>query len=225
MTTTAQESLERLLATFTVPETDRPLGGPGTSVAVTRKGNGWQVAIRCGFPAVHAGEDLIEALRVHCAAIAASTQIEFVVTSEWPRLGGLLSPREAAAPLRDLRHALHELSDGALKTDLHELYRRAMDARETRLRIAATRPPPARWAIVGVLAILTLLGVGLIHADSRRARRLALGMVAVGISCCFVMLVAYTRPYLGQFAIQPDDLRVLLAEMNEPSPDARLSGL
>ena len=106
---------------------------------------------------------------------------------------------------------------------MHDLYKQAATARETRLRIAATRPPPARWGIVGVLAILTLLGVGLIHAESRRARRMALGMVAVGISCCFVVLFAYTRPYLGQFAVQPDDLRELVADLDGRSPPARVA--
>ena len=37
------------------------------------------MAILCGFPLAHARGDLIDALRVHCAAVAA---IEFVVTSE-----------------------------------------------------------------------------------------------------------------------------------------------
>jgi hypothetical protein len=65
----------------------------------------------------------------------------------------------------------------------------------------------------------------LIHADSRRARRLALGMVAIGISCCFVILFAYTRPYLGQFAVQPDDLRALMADLDESQPAAQLGAL
>jgi hypothetical protein len=78
---------------------------------------------------------------------------------------------------------------------------------------------------VGVLGLLTLVGVGLIHADSRRARRLALGMVAIGISCCFVILFAYTRPYLGQFAVQPDDLRALMADLDESQPAAQLGAL
>lgn len=139
--------------------------------------------------------------------------VGFIAEDEWPQLANLLTPRIAAQPLRDLRVAIHALPEGAFHTELHELYRQAATARETRLRIAATRPPPARWGIVGVLGILTLLGVGLIHADSRRARRLALGMVAVGISCCFVILFAYTRPYLGQFAIRPLDLEVLATEL------------
>jgi len=151
--------------------------------------------------------------------------IEFVVGTEWPQLGGLLSPRLASPPLRALRQMIHALPDGALHSELHEHFRRAMDARETRLRIAATRPPPARWGVVGVLAILTLLGVGLIHADSRRARRMALGMVAVGISCCCVMLFAYTRPFLGHFAVQPADLRILMADLDAGGVDALLTGL
>jgi len=82
MTQTAQESLERHLATFVVPQTGRVLGGAGTALTVTAVPAGWQVAIRCGFPAARAGAGLIEALRVHCAELAAAGPIEFVVTSE-----------------------------------------------------------------------------------------------------------------------------------------------
>jgi hypothetical protein len=38
-------------------------------------------------------------------------------------------------------------------------------------------------------------------------------MVSIGISCCFVILFAYTRPYIGQFAIGPDDLNLLLTDI------------
>ena len=140
--------------------------------------------------------------------------VGFTVDEEWPQLAHLLTPRVTAAPIRELRTAIHALPEGALQSELHDLYKQAATARETRLRIAATRPPPARWGIVGILAILTLLGVGLIHAESRRARRMALGMVSVGISCCFVVLFAYTRPYIGQFAVKPVDLQDLVADLD-----------
>jgi len=149
--------------------------------------------------------------------------VDFVVATEWPQLAHLHTPRVAALPLRALRTAIHKLPEGSLRTELQDLYRQAATARETRLRIAATRPPPARWGIVGVLAILTLLGVGLIHADSRRARRVALSMVSIGIACCFVILFAYTRPYLGQFAVKPDDLQILLTDLGADARPARLS--
>ena len=151
--------------------------------------------------------------------------VNFLVVSEWPQMASLKAPRVSAPPLRELRAAVRSIPEGSLRTDLHEFLRQASDSRETRLRIAATRPPPARWGIVGVLAILTLLGVGLIHAESRRARRMALGMVAVGIACCFMILFAYSRPYLGQYAIQPDDLCILLAQMTDGDLSSHLSEL
>jgi len=146
--------------------------------------------------------------------------VGFTVNEEWPQLAHLLTPRVTAAPIRELRTAIQSLPEGSLQSELHDLYKQAFTARETRLRIAATRPPPARWGIVGILAILTLLGVGLIHAESRRARRMALGMVSVGISCCFVVLFAYTRPYIGQFAVQPADLQELIVDLDaNPIPE------
>ncbi|MBM4011227.1 MAG: DUF4239 domain-containing protein [Planctomycetes bacterium] len=152
---------------------------------------------------------------------ALEATVAFLVGDEWPQLAHLLAPRVPAGPIRDLRNAIHALPDESLKTEIHELYKQAATARETRLRIAATRPPPARWGIVGVLAILTLLGVGLIHAESRRARRMALGMVSIGISCCFVVLFAYTRPYLGQFAVRPAGLEELVADLRAESAAER----
>jgi len=139
--------------------------------------------------------------------------IHYLAFNEWPQMAHLRSPRMNAQPIRTLRTAIKSLPESPLRGELHELFHQASEARDTRLRIASTRPPPARWTIVGVLAILTLLGVGLIHSESYRARRIALGMVAVGISCCFVILLAYTRPYIGQFRVKPVDLVVLAEEL------------
>ena len=36
----------------------------------------------------------------------------------------------------------------------------------------------------------------------------------VGNSCCFVMLFASTRPYVGQFAVQPLDLQNLVVDLD-----------
>jgi hypothetical protein len=165
-------------------------------------------------------ESIEDASSAETAALrrALRDAVGFTVAEEWPQLAHLLTPRVTASPIRELRAAIHALPEGPFQTELHDLSKQVATARETRLRIAATRPPPARWGIVGTLAILTLLGVGLIHAESRRARRMALGMVAVGISCCFVVLFAYTRPYLGQFAVKPVDLQELIADLDEAHP-------
>jgi len=161
-------------------------------------------------------ESIADASPAEAASLHAAVRnaVAFIVDKEWPLLPHLLTPRVAAAPIRELRSAIHAMPDGPVRTEFHDLYKQATEARETRLRIAATRPPPARWGIVGILAILTLIGVGLIHAESRRARRMALGLVSVGISCCFVVLFAYTRPYVGQFAVKPLDLQNLVVDLD-----------
>jgi len=143
--------------------------------------------------------------------------VAFLLDNEWPKMAHLDSPRFAAPPLRDLRGAIHALPESQLQNELQDLLKQAATARDSRLRIAASRPPPARWMIIGLLAVLTLLGVGLIHAESRRGRRVALSMVAIGISCCFVVLFAYTRPYLGQFAVIPEDLQSLASDLQSGS--------
>lgn len=161
-------------------------------------------------------ESIADASPAEAASLQTSLRdaVAFIVDKEWPLLPHLLTPRVPAAPIRELRTGIHAMPDGPLRTELHDLYKQASTARETRLRIAATRPPPARWGIVGILAILTLIGVGLIHTESRRARRMALGLVSVGISCCFVVLFAYTRPYVGQFAVKPLDLQNLVDDLD-----------
>ena len=82
MTHTGQDALERHLATFVVPQTGRPLGGAGTSLAVTAVPNGWRVAVRCGFPVARARDGLMAALGLHCAGLAGVGQVEFAFTSE-----------------------------------------------------------------------------------------------------------------------------------------------
>jgi hypothetical protein len=73
---------------------------------------------------------------------------------------------------------------------------------------------PARWSIVIILGVLTILAIGLIHAEHPRSRAIAVGMVAFGIGSCFVVLLAQARPFLGTLALQPKELRALAAEID-----------
>ncbi len=82
MTEIGSATLEKHLATFVVPHTGRPLGGPGTTLGVTARANGWQVTVRCGFPIGRSREALVEALRVHCAPLAGAGPIDFEITGE-----------------------------------------------------------------------------------------------------------------------------------------------
>jgi ATP-binding protein involved in chromosome partitioning len=76
-----QSNLEQALASFVLPQTARPLGGVGAAFDVERRGTGWHVTLRLGFPLASSGHALIEALRVHCAGALAGQAIEFTIAS------------------------------------------------------------------------------------------------------------------------------------------------
>jgi ATP-binding protein involved in chromosome partitioning len=75
------KSLEQHLAAFVLPQTARPLGTAGSTVAVTRGPSGWRVAVRCGFPLGPSKLALVEALRLHCEALPGVDHVEFDIAS------------------------------------------------------------------------------------------------------------------------------------------------
>jgi ATP-binding protein involved in chromosome partitioning len=81
MTDSANSTLERTLAAFVLPQTGRPLGGPGSAFELERRGTGWHLTIRLGFPMAASGEGLVEALRVHCASALDGAPLEIDVVS------------------------------------------------------------------------------------------------------------------------------------------------
>ena len=81
MTQPASSNLQETLGAFVLPQTGRPLAGPGASFDLERREAGWHVTLRPGFPLGASGEALIDALRVHCAGALEGAAIEFTIVS------------------------------------------------------------------------------------------------------------------------------------------------
>ena len=140
--------------------------------------------------------------------------LDYVINVEWPQLGhGGLSLGKP-----ETLRALTRVGRASGDEDLHDAIGEAVKSREARIRVAAARMLPARWTIVIILGALALLAIGLIHAENRRARAVAVGMVAFAIASCFVILMVQARPFLGSLALQPTELRALTAELASASP-------
>lgn len=140
---------------------------------------------------------------------ALESYLSYLIDDEWPRLGADAPALDKPVPLRQLSR----LSRAAGDADLHDAVAAAVAARDDRIRIATSRMLPARWSIVVVLGVLALLAIGLVHAEHRRARAVAIGMVTFAIASCFVVLMAQTRPFLGTLALRPTELASLRAEL------------
>lgn len=136
--------------------------------------------------------------------------LEHVIRNEWPQLGSGAPRLKKPAALRFLTR----FARASGNQDLHDAVTAAGRAREDRIRIATARMLPARWGIVIILGILTLVAVGLIHAEYRRARAIAISLVAFAIAACFVVLIIQARPFLGTLALKPTELRALVAELH-----------
>jgi hypothetical protein len=129
-----------------------------------------------------------------------------VIEQEWPQLAESMLTLDQPPELRALRHFAARSSD-----EVREAVARAVAAREVRVRDGQMVMPRSRWIIVFVLGTLTLVSIGALHGDSPRGRALALALVTFAISCCFVVLFVSGRPFIGDYAIQPEKLRDVLA--------------
>lgn len=135
--------------------------------------------------------------------------LRHLIQTEWPRLASGSVPLDRPVPLRALSTVIRSGNNEELRRSLAN----ALDARETRIRIASYRMLPARWSLVVVLGVLTVLAVGLVHAEHRRARAIAVGLVSFGIACCFLVLFLHARPFLGVLALRPTELSALATEL------------
>ena len=77
MTDAIDRVLERRLADFVVPQTNRPLGTGGTQLTVECDPAHIRVGIRCGFPVEGVRNELIALLQQHVESLALELPVEF----------------------------------------------------------------------------------------------------------------------------------------------------
>ena len=122
---------------------------------------------------------------------------------EWPMLTD--GSVDAARPetLRTLRMTVRTHGNDAMRDALTAVE----DARQVRIRDGLAHMQPSRWGVVFLLAVLLLISIGALHGDAPRGRTLALTLVTLAISFCFVVLFVNARPFVGSHAMKPDALR------------------
>lgn len=144
------------------------------------------------------------------ARTALADYIGYVVDSEWPLLSSGRARTERPATLQ----ALLPFGRADGRSDLHQAMVNAAQARMDRIRLSLYRMSRARWGVVLLLGLLLVLAMGILHAEHRRGRAVALSFVAMSIAVCFVILFAHGRPFIGQNALQPTELRELATRLD-----------
>jgi hypothetical protein len=89
----------------------------------------------------------------------------------------------------------------------------ALEARRNRVRLSQAEIAPIQWAVIIVLAVLTLVTLAMIHIESRLAMGITMFIFSSAVAVCLVLLMVYDRPFgAGGFVIQPTVLRDIMPD-------------
>jgi hypothetical protein len=151
--------------------------------------------------------------------------IEETATTEWPLMahqtGTLKTVPWQLAEALQLTLVLKPSSQGQ-QIAQHEItaeIESALAARRQRILISQSSVSGLKWAGLFVQAVCVLVTIALAHGDNRGAAIIAMGLFATGAATCLLLIVAYDRPFLGQFSIRPDPLLQVMPEALSPPPE------
>lgn len=134
---------------------------------------------------------------------AVKVYVDHLIEKEWPTLADSSTDRARPESLTELRATLRVSGDDAMREALEQ----AEAARDIRIRDGLEHMPSSRWGVVFLLAVLLLISIGALHGEAPRGRKLALTLVGLAVAFCFAVLFVNARPFVGAYALQPDELR------------------
>jgi hypothetical protein len=147
---------------------------------------------------------------------AVGRYIRVDVSEEWRQMRqGIAPSRAVPADLLKAQRAIvahanardgQRIATGMLLAALHE----ALDARSARIDQSGATIAPLKWMFIIALSILTLIQIAIVHAKDHTARAITLGVFGAGLSVAFTLLVAFDRPFRGDYNVSPEPLTQLL---------------
>jgi hypothetical protein len=141
--------------------------------------------------------------------------VRVVLAEEWPRMaeGGRSAAADDAidALLREVAKpgvaaAAGQAVHGALLGSLLQVRR----ARDDRLLLSGDQADQTKWAAVLILAVLTLLALGIVHLERPRAQLAALVVFAVATAATLGLIAVRERPFAGAERVSPAPLEEVL---------------
>jgi hypothetical protein len=141
-----------------------------------------------------------------------TSHIEEAARHEWPMMAHRdetisMTPPNLAQALA-LVLALNPSTPGQTiaQREITQALENALDARRQRILISQGQVSFFKWACIMVQADCVLFAIGLLHCDNRLTSGMALGVFATGVAACLLLIVAYDRPFIGQYGLGPGAL-------------------
>lgn len=142
--------------------------------------------------------------------------IELAATREWPAMARqnatlTVVPRALSGALQ-LAIALKPTTIGqqVAQREIVTSLENALDARRQRIILSQSTVNWIRWTAVIALALLTLVGIALVHSDNRRNAAFAMSIFAAAAAVTILVIASEDRPFSGPFRVSPEALLQVL---------------
>ena len=93
----------------------------------------------------------------------------------------------------------------------------ALEARRQRIILSRSSINAVKWTALLVQAGLTLITIAMVHSDNRAANRIILAIFATSVGVAVILLMAHSRPFTGEIAVQPTVLLQVMPEVGPPA--------
>jgi hypothetical protein len=150
------------------------------------------------------------------------SHIEEAATNEWPMMA------HQTSTLRVMPHHLAEALELTLalkpgtrgqeiaQRELTAALESALAARRERILISRSSVSGLKWAGLFIQAVCLLITIVLAHGENRGGAIIAAGVFATAAAACVLLIVAYDRPFHGQYATRPEPLLQVMPEASSP---------
>ena len=150
------------------------------------------------------------------------SHIEEAANREWPMMAHQTATLQLAP--RHLVEALHltlalapsSQGQGIAQREMMVALETALDARRQRILVSHSSVSLLKWSSLAIEAICVLIAIALSHGDKRSAALVAMGLFATGAAACFLLILAYDRPFIGKLSVRPDPLLQVMPEASGP---------
>ena len=148
------------------------------------------------------------------------------VAQEWPMMAQGTAALQvipySAAETRRLTLALTPNSQGQkiAQREITTALGNALDARRQRIIISQSQVNLVKWLCLGLQAFCALLAIAMVHSDDRLAAAITMGLFGIGVAASLLLILAYDRPFTGQFAVRPSPLLQVM-----PGPESAQQGI
>jgi hypothetical protein len=140
--------------------------------------------------------------------------VDVVIDSEWPKMRQGVKINHGWETYQKLWEAVVAVvPENERQNNLQQGLIASMQSlgenRRARILLAQQNVPPATWAIVGFGALVTLALSYVFASRFPRIQSMMTTLVATALALDIWLLGAYSRPFAGEFGIQPSMFRLL----------------